>query len=357
MTILHIDSAALNQLLNQPGELAVLDLRSAQQFGKWGAPLNASNLPFERLERDIVRAVPRRDTAVVLVDGGDGVAERGARLLLDLGYTAVRVLKGGIDAWVASGFATTFSVTGNDYADQILRAEGTPSITAQQLADLRRDGRDSIVLDTRSLEEYSESHVPGAVSVPGAELLQRYLDLVPAAETLVVVSCALLARAILGAQTLIDAGVGNPVVFLYDGTKGWRDAGFELEHGPTRVFGPYSADAGDFAQRKTRRLQNPEIGQVDAGRIAQWREDDARTTYLVDVRTSDEYARDHLPGALSAPGGQLILGTFRFLAVRGARLVLIDDTGVRAATTAHWLRRRGWEVHLHQSEPAWQVAA
>lgn len=36
----------------------------------------------------------------------------------------------------------------------------------------------------------------------------------------------------------------------------------------------------------------------------------------------------------------------RTVATRGARLVLIDDDGTRAVTTAYWLQQRGWEVHL-----------
>ena len=34
----------------------------------------------------------------------------------------------------------------------------------------------------------------------------------------------------------------------------------------------------------------------------------------------------------------------RWVGTRGARLVLIDDTGTRAMMTAHWLTQMGWDA-------------
>src|SRR5579883_3040769 len=49
-------------------------------------------------------------------------------------------------------------------------------------------------------------------------------------------------------------------------------------------------------------------------------------------------------GSLMAPGGQLVQETDSWLGVWGARVVLVDDTGVRARMTASWLRRMGWDA-------------
>ncbi|WP_034178640.1 rhodanese-like domain-containing protein, partial [Burkholderia cenocepacia] len=62
-----------------------------------------------------------------------------------------------------------------------------------------------------------------------------------------------------------------------------------------------------------------------------------RTLYRFDVRTPEEYEAGHLPGFLSTPGGQLVQETDHHAAVRGARIVLADDDGVRADMTASWL--------------------
>ena len=47
--------------------------------------------------------VPRRDTAVTLYDDGEGLAERAAERLLQLGYNDVALLEGGLAGWREAG--------------------------------------------------------------------------------------------------------------------------------------------------------------------------------------------------------------------------------------------------------------
>jgi rhodanese-related sulfurtransferase len=60
------------------------------------------------------------------------------------------------------------------------------------------------------------------------------------------------------------------------------------------------------------------------------------------VRDPPEYLAGHLPGAVSAPGGQLVQATDQYVGTLGARLVLVDDKEVRAVMTASWLKQMGW---------------
>ncbi|HRK18818.1 MAG TPA: rhodanese-like domain-containing protein, partial [Hyphomicrobiaceae bacterium] len=80
--------------------------------------------------------------------------------------------------------------------------------------------------------------------------------------------------------------------------------------------------------------------------IAAWKTQSGRTTYFFDVRTPEEYARGHIPGFLSIAGGQLVQETEMYAPVRGARLVLVDDDGVRANMTASWLAQMAWDVYV-----------
>jgi rhodanese-related sulfurtransferase len=77
-----------------------------------------------------------------------------------------------------------------------------------------------------------------------------------------------------------------------------------------------------------------------------------RTTYRFDVRSPQEYIAGHLTGFLSAPGGQLVQETDHHAPVRGARIVLADDDGVRAPMSASWLAQMGWEVYVLNNSPA-----
>jgi rhodanese-related sulfurtransferase len=358
MSIRPIHRATLQTWLTESGlgsgqELALLDLRTVEEFAK-GHPLFATNLPAENLERDALRFVPRKSVRLVLVDNGDDVAVKGAATLERLGYTDINVLTGGIPAWTADDLngLPTFDIPGIIFSESVRDLRGTPSIKAAELKELYDAKTDVIVIDTRTRDEFAHGHVPGAVNAPGEEILYRYLDQVPSPDTFVVVSCAGLPRAIIGAQTLIDAQVPNRVAFLEDGTAGWTRSKLDLATGAEQRT-PASTAATGFGAKRARALADrASVSMVSQTRVKEWLADtDTRTTYLLDIRSAEEYAAGHVPGAISAPGGQLLAVSHRTVATRGARLLLVDDDGTRAVTTAYWLQQRGWEVHLLDNKP------
>ena len=345
-----ISSDTLRSWLQDGRELAVLDIRDPAVVG-YASPLFATNLPSERVTSELSRFVPRKAVRTVLADAGDGIASGLASQLEAAGWPNVFVLGGGIPAWTEAGNGAplpTFDIPGVDFSKAVEKEKKTPVITALELKTLQDAGEDVIVIDTRTVAEFARDHVPGAVSVPGAELVLRYKDVVPSETTKVVVSCAGLPRSILGAQTLIDAQVPTPVSYLHDGTKAWTAAGLQLESGKTRIYQDPSDEARGFARKHITTLSSQDhFPQIDIDTARKWAADPDRTTYLLDVRTPEEFEQSHLEGTLSSEGGQLLGVAYRTIAVRGSRVVLIDDLlGVRARTVAHWLQRRGYEIAL-----------
>ncbi len=349
MTDRSISKQTLINWLGDGAELAVLDIRPTADVG-YASPLFATNLPADRLDADLDRFVPRRVVRTVLVDDGSGAAQTAVARLGAAGWTDIHALEGGIPAWIEGGLEglPTFDIPGVPFVTKVRDERGTPVVSATELKALRDKGEDVIVLDSRTVPEYSKEHVPGAVSVPGAELVLRFKDLVPSPTTKVLVSCAGLPRAILGAQTLIDAGVPNFVAYLDDGTKGWTNAGLTLETGKTAAYGEASAEARRFAEAHIATLaQHDALRYIDRATAENWARDTERTTYYLDVRTPEEFAEGHLPGSISSEGGQLLGVAYRTIAVRGSRVILVDDLlGVRARTVAHWLNRRGYEIAI-----------
>src|SRR5215471_16002946 len=99
-----VDPRALKSWLHQSGEIALLDVREAGQFGE-SHLLYAVPLPYSRLELDIGRLVPRLATRIVLCDGGeDGIAALAAHRLDTQGYSDVHILDGGTKGWRDAGF-------------------------------------------------------------------------------------------------------------------------------------------------------------------------------------------------------------------------------------------------------------
>ncbi len=346
-----VSPQGVKDLLADGQELAILDLREELIFSQ-GHLLFARSLPLSRLELKMARLVPRRTTRVVLCDDGDGLAERAADILGPFGYENLFVLSGGVAAWAKAGFElfSGVNVPSKAFGEFIEHASGTPSIMAGELDQLMRNGADFVVLDSRPFDEYARVSIPSAVNVPGAELVLRARDVAPSAETLIVVNCAGRTRSIIGAPSLINAGVPNKVVALRNGTMGWNLAGLACEsgrdHRAPAVSGDGLAWAKSAADRVGRRLG---IARIDRATLDKFRAED-RSLYLFDVRDPAEYEAGHVPGAVSAPGGQLVQATDQYVGPLGARIVLTDDKEVRAVMTASWLRQMGWNDVLVLAE-------
>jgi rhodanese-related sulfurtransferase len=356
------DPRAVKVMLSDGGELALVDVREELIFSQ-NHLLSARSIPLSRFELKFARLVPRRGTRIVLVDDADGLAERAAAILARNGYTDISVLDGGVAGWAAAGLElfSGVNVPSKAFGEAVEHESGTPSIDAEELERLIRSGTDMVVLDSRPYDEYSRVSIPTSINVPGAELVYRVHDIAPSPETLVVVNCAGRTRSIIGAQSLINAGVPNKVVALRNGTMGWSLAGFTPDNGKNNRAPKVSANGLAWAKGAVASLaQRCGVARIVRVQLESWRADPARTLYLLDVRDPDEYAVGHVAGAISAPGGQLVQATDQYVGTLGARLVLIDDAEVRAVMTASWLRQMGWRdvwvLAEKGSETGWPAA-
>ncbi|MFZ3118513.1 MAG: rhodanese-like domain-containing protein [Variovorax sp.] len=344
----YLSPTTLKSWLHDGSEIALLDVREHGQYGE-AHLFYAVPLPYSRLEIDVPRMVPRRSVRMVVYDAGDDstppVAERAAARLATLGYTDVSILEGGTRAWKAAGYVLFAGVnlpskTFGELAEQVYH---TPRISADRLATMLAQGDPVAVLDGRPVSEFRKMNIPGAICCPNGELAWRVSALVPDATTPIVVNCAGRTRSIIGAQTLINLGVPNPVYALENGTQGWHLADHPLEHGGTQR---YPDDSGSTVLKPAAEALAGrfEVTQVDAATVRAWAADPHRTLFLCDVRTPEEFAAGSLPTAQHTPGGQLMQASDQYIGVRGARLVLFDDDGVRALTVASWLRQMGHDA-------------
>jgi rhodanese-related sulfurtransferase len=345
-----VSTDAVRAALVAREEIALLDVREEDPFAQ-SHPLWAANLPLSKLELEAWGRIPRRDTRVVVYDNGEGLAARAAERLQALGYTDVSLLDGGLAGWRGGGgeLFRDVNVPSKSFGELVESRRHTPSLSAEEVQALLAAKADVVVLDARRFDEYQTMNIPGSISVPGGELVLRARELAPDPKTRVIVNCAGRTRSIIGTQSLVNAGLPNPVAALRNGTIGWTLAGQALEHGAARRVGPEVSPAHRDAARvaAVELARRAGVVWLDAATLAQWRKESRRTTYLFDVRTPDEYTAGHRAGFRSAPGGQLVQETDVHAPVRGARIVLADggdDDGVRAPMTASWLAQMGWQV-------------
>lgn len=350
-----VSAGEAKALVHDGGEIAFLDLREPGEFGE-GHPLFAIPCPYSTLETQVTVLVPRRGVRLLLIDGGDGVAGRAAAALEALGYRDVMTVAGGTPGWAAAGH-TLFkgvNVPSKTLGELAEHAWHPATIDAPMLKRWQDEGRSFRFFDARPPAEYAKMRVPGAVCLPNGELAHRFAAAVDDPAAPVVVTCAGRTRGIVGVLGLRLAGIDRPVYALENGTQGWQLAGFPLERGNAAApYPPLGAEAAAATRaRGDAVMARHGIAAAAAAEIASWRADATRTTYLFDLRTPEEIAADPAPAFRPALSGQLVQATDQWVGVRHARLVLLDDLGLRGAVAAFWLRQLGYEVAVARIDDA-----
>lgn len=346
LEVIYIDASVLNDALSDGDEIALLDVREAGAFSYEHLWL-ASPLPYSNLELKIRRFIPRLDTRIVLCDDGDGLAEQAVTNLDSMGYTSLRVLRQGIEGWKNAGYAVIDGnyVIAHTFGYFIEEHYGTPVIDASELQSRLDNNESLIIIDTRSEQDYRNASIAGSISVPVAEVARRIPDLVGDSDTTVVVHCAGITRAALGAEALINSGIKNPVVSLIDGTRGWDLVDGELvSNQPIEAVIP-SEKATAFcvaAAKKFASLYQLEYIRID--QLNDWLKNNPdRTSYKIDIRSEQEYRRGHYPQTIWIPGGELVGMTIDHLATQHARICLFADQDcARAEITAFWMQQQNW---------------
>jgi rhodanese-related sulfurtransferase len=355
-----VDAKTVKSWISDGGELALFDVREIGPYSE-GHPFFAVPLAYSRLEIEIERLAPAKAVRMVLLDGGDGLAERAARRAEALGYTNVYVLAGGAPAWKAAGYTLYegVNVPSKAFGEVVEIARHTPRITCAELVEMQKRGENMVIVDGRTWAEYRNFNIPGGISCPNGELALRIDRLAPDPKTRIVVNCAGRTRSIIGAQTLIDFGVPNEVVALENGTQGWWLLGLQVEKGADRQAPPATDDPSVLAEKRRRAAAHAArhgVVTMTAAEVLALLQDRERSTFLFDVRTPEEAAKGMIEGFVHAPGGQLQQATDHWVGVRGAVIVLADSDGIRAPMVAAWLRQLGHDARLVSDDGATREA-
>ncbi len=336
----------LDHLLERGSTLALLDVREHGEYNAAHIP-GASSLPRRLIEFRLSRLVPCPGVQIVVCDDDGRRARLAARTIERMGYSRVAVLEGGLNRWASQGLPTEWgmNVPSKDFGERMEVQHHVPTVEAIELHRRMRNGERVIILDTRTPEEYARACIPGGRSIPGGEVAFRIGEIARTEpDATVVINCAGRTRSIIGTRILQRMGLRN-AVGLKNGTSGWVLAGLPLERGASRFELPEPSPEGlaaatAFAARiaaedGVRHLSVEDLQGLMARSATE-------CTYLVDVRTEQEFATGHIPGFRWFPGGQAVQRADDLAAVRNAAIVFCCDGTGRSAITASWYRQMGF---------------
>lgn len=252
LVLLEVDEeAAVHHVSHVPGSTFV-DWQDARRALLQAGP--ASTAAFEQLMS--LRGVQAEDDVVLFGDSANRYACGVLWLMRHHGHRSLRLMDGGRPAWLARGLPMTQEETVRRPTTYRVGAPD-PSVRATRddlLRQLSAPAAEDVVVDCRTTEEFAglssgpdwasadlwaeRGHVPGAVSLPAGDLVDRDGALLPRPELARVAAeaglrpdhritayCHTSDRSCL-AWFALHGVLGFPSVRVYDG--GWREYGHLL---------------------------------------------------------------------------------------------------------------------------------
>jgi rhodanese-related sulfurtransferase len=341
---MKVSAKYVKKLTDSDEVYALIDVRDRKEYID-SQILMASHIPRYLLEEKIPVVVPVKTTNVILYSNEEKRARLAAQTLIKGGYTNVSVLDGGIEAWKNAGYpiVTGEHVFSKGFGEIVGELRKTViTITPQELNEMLQSDDDYVVIEVRPEEEVEiTGSIPGAVNIPGVELILKVHDYFKAGKK-IIFTCAGRTRGFIASATVKLLGF-PPVYDLLNGTLNWKLAGFILEK-PV----PYAPPATEESKRQAETRVNALIEkesipfiEPDSLKTLIGRQSDKETLYLIDVRTRDEFILNHISGAIHFPGGQAIQDTDDLMVVHNAAIVFICDNGTRSGVSAYWYKQMG----------------
>jgi hydroxyacylglutathione hydrolase len=191
----------------------LVDARTTDQFDEAHIPGAISASAYDTGFATKVAQVVPAEAELIVVAASDGYELEAADLLASVGLRVRGFLAGGMTAWRSEGRAV----------------ERIERIDPQALADRLAGGEEIAVLDVRGDSEFTAGHIPGSVSIPYPELLERLAE-VPRDASIATV-CSGGKRSGLAASLLQREGFDG-VIHVADGGVGtWERQGHPVESG------------------------------------------------------------------------------------------------------------------------------
>ncbi|HEY1235517.1 MAG TPA: rhodanese-like domain-containing protein [Candidatus Binatia bacterium] len=339
----YVSSKELAQLMNSNSLFAVFDVRERGEYNRCQIP-GTTSLPRSQIEFRINQLVPNPGVPIIICDQAEERAPLAAETVTGLGYQTVSILRGGIGGWCKEDGPTVsgVNVPSKVFGEKVHHERNIPEISADELYRQKNEHTPLRILDVRTPEEYGRFCIPGAVNVPGGDLI-LWLDELKESNTPVIVNCAGRTRSIIGTAALRLLGLPN-VRALKNGTMGWALSGFELEKNPPRSASQAAprSRAGAVSRALSLAAEENIAGVSPEEFAAAVTNKTDRVSYAIDVRSEAEYEAGHIAGSLNVPGGQAVQRADDFVAVRNAEIFFMSDQSARAVMAAYWYRQMGF---------------
>ncbi|NTU54751.1 MAG: hypothetical protein HGA79_00700 [Anaerolineales bacterium] len=340
-----VKSDKLAEELTSATPPTIVDIRTAEEFGKDGRIEGAVNVPMQEIFNSLDK-VPAKDAPIVIncVSGHRGsIVMMGLRLM---GYENVVNLAGGLNAWKAAKLPVEGWVDWPTVWSDYLTAmpAGYYTVKAPDLNTALVE-KAPFLLDVREAAELEkDGYIKGAVNIPVREVLNN-LDKLPAKDQPIVIYCASGHRGGMLMSALQLLGYTD-VKNLAGGIGAWKKAELPVETGTL----PAAPVAGTAPEVDATRLANlnafltalPEGFYTVKPADLNVELTSATVPFIMDVRTADEFKAGFIEGAVNIAINDVPANLAQLPADKAAPIVVLCQSGHRGSIVMMYLRMLGY---------------
>ncbi len=328
----------------------LLDVRETSEVTANGYIEGGVNIPIRNLFKDLAKLPTDKSASIVTYCA---IGHRGAMALMTLqllGYTNVKSIAGGFNAWKAANLpvagapaaaAFDLKTTLDKYFTNLPDGWGTiaPAALKDQMAATK-----VFVVDIREASEIaSAGYVEGAVNIP-IRTFMKNLDKLPAKDQPIIVMCGSGHRSALGMEALQLLGYTN-VKSLAGGFGAWKTANLPVATGAPPA--PVAGKAPDTDKDLLAALDKYFTGLPDGfSTIAPAALNDmlaASKPFQFDAREATEIASNgYIAGSVNIPLRTLIKNLDKLPADKAAAVIAECGSGHRSAMSMMALNLLGY---------------
>lgn len=322
----------------------LLDVRRAQEFAENGRIEGAYNVSVEELMSHL-DLLPAKDTPIVVYCVSGHRAGVATMALQMLGYTNVRNLAGGFNAWKAAQLPIVGYVDWTAEFTNFLSnlPEDFNSIGAAGLNTALTENP-PFILDVRETSEVAEGYITGAVNIPLREVFKN-LDKLPALDQPIVVYCVSGHRAGMVTAALQMLGWTN-AKNLGGGINAWKKAELPLE--TAAIAAPVAGETPVVDETKLAKFDAffsaiPEgFYAVKAADLNVELGTDPKP-FILDVREAAEVTADgYIEGSVMIPVREVMANLAQLPADKASKIVVTCKSGHRGSFVTLALRILGY---------------
>jgi rhodanese-related sulfurtransferase len=361
----EIEAQELNALIEGGGPLRIFDSRTEAEYERFSIPTGVS-LPGGELILHAWDMDQDKSSPLIINCAGRTRSIIGAGALHRLGVTNARALRNGGMGFILAGLSLDHGkkseipqpsgrsrAHGEELAARLAEEEGVPSLSPDELRALQ--GKSSsetlYILDVRLAPEFRKGHIPGAISIPGGQAVQRTDEFAAVRAGTIVTYCDANARATMAAYWLRRMGLPN-VLFLRDGIAAWDAAGLSSETSSAPADGESPSAGGaplglDEARRAVRGVSPEEAsGMANDGAT------------VLDVDLSPAFQSGHIAGSRWVSRAWIEERAPGLSPDRKGEVLIVCEDGARSALSAAALAGEGYAnaAFIEGGKRAWREA-